>query len=279
MKVAIYQSYYTKEQTINLDYRNFIPFDNTENAQPQLREYPLHKKIYEKHKEDKDTHWGLVSWKWGEKIKSDGTFFVRWIKNNPGYDLYFIDPHIQEAAAFKNPFVNGDISHPGLMEFNRRLLKKLNLDIDLDHDGFHPDLVSTCTFWIGNRKFWNGWFSFFEECTQIIKNDRDLFEFAYGPSLKLHLGRPVINFPFIHERLISFYLYKQRNNRWIKYPYDSTAFYNKLTLEYGDSGLVFYKTLYLLQKKEAYCGNKLIKPMTDEEFGHKSKIRTPDGTI
>lgn len=283
MKLYIYQSYYEENQKIDLDVRNFIPYDNVINAEPLLREQPLHKKIYEKHFEEPDAYWGLVSWKWALKTRSTGTFFTKWIKDNPGYDLYFVDPHIVNAAGFKNPFIDGDVSHPGLMDFSQRMVEKLNLSIDLKRDGFHPDLFSTCTFWVGNKTFWDGWFAFWDQCVELAKTEKDLHQFMFGYSDKRHLGFRVINYPFIHERFISFYLYAQNNLRWIKYSYDSKIFYNKVIMdnEFGpDQGaLVFYKLMYLLNKKINFCGKSLIKAMSDEQFGHKSPNRTPDGSI
>ena len=283
MKLSIYQSYYQNGQRIELDAKSFIPFDNTKNVEPQMREYPLHLQLYEKHKEEQDAYWGLVSWKWSFKMRATGNFFVNWIKKNPSYDLYFIDPHIVNAAAFKNSFIDGDISHPGLLTFSQKLIDELGLKIDLKRDGYNPNLFSTCTFWVGNVNFWNAWYEFWNRCLSIVESNPAMKRYMFGYGLKTHLGQWVINFPFIHERFISIFLYSQSNLKWIQYPYDSPVFYNKVVQDNehgGESGaLVFYKLMYLLNKKTIHCNNKLIVPMSDKEFGHKSNTRTPDGLV
>jgi hypothetical protein len=278
MNVSIYQSYYQSDQSILLD-PLFIPFNNTVNATPQLREYPLHLKLYDTHREDTNHHWGLVSWKWKEKLGgATGNFFLNWIHSNPGYDLYFVDPHIVDAAMFKNTFINGDLSHPGLLKFSQELINKLDIKIDLLNDGFHPSIFSTCTFWIGNVHFWNRWFEFWKKTLSIIEQDKKLHTFMYGFGKRTHLGQPVIHYPFIHERMISIFLAQEKKLKWIQYPFDSDFFHYKMTKEYGDEkgAFAYYRSMYLIHKKMLHCGSNLISKMSENEFGHDSITRFPE---
>ena len=279
MNVSIHQSYYEDNQSILLD-PLFIPFNNTINKTPQLREHPLHVKLYDMHKNDSNHHWGLVSWRWKQKLGgSSGNFFLKWIYANPGYDLYFIDPNIVDAAMFKNTFINGDISHPGLLNFTQELLNKMEIDIDLLNDGFHPSLFSTCTFWIGNQKFWDRWFDFWRKCLSTIEQDKKLYAFTYGFAKKTHLGHPIINYPFIHERMISIFLSQERKLKWIQHPFDSEFFHYKMTQDYGSRGkgaYAYYRRMYLIHKKMLHCGSKLIVNMPETEFGHDSLVRFPE---
>ena len=280
MKLSIYQSYYLESQKKLLD-KAFIPFDNTANPAPLLREQPIHSQLYEKHQDETDHHWGLVSWKWHEKTKAEGKFFVEWIESNPGYDLYFIDPNIFDIAVYKNTFINGEISHPGLLKFSQALIDKLGMKIDLLKDGFHPSIFSTCTFWIGNSKFWNRWFQFWMKCNRIIIEDSSMNEFMYGFSKKPHLGQKVIHYPFIHERLISLYLAQETDLKWIQYPLDSKYYHWKLENDFEKRGAnngsyVFYRMMYLIHKKMMHCGDNLIVKMSDKDFGHDSLFRFPE---
>lgn len=275
MIIYPYQSFYHNSQRAHLE-QVFIPFDNTVNAQPLLREEPLHLQLYEKHKDEKDAYWGMVSWKWREKIQSGGEFFLEWIQSNPGYDLYFIDPHFAEAAVYKNSFVNGELNHPGMMPFINNLLKDLNIPFDMINYGFHPDLFSTCTYWIGNHKFWKRWRKFWDRCLQIIKNNPEYSNFVFGESKKLHLGNKIINYSFVHERLISIFLIVDQNIKFIHYPYDSKVFFHKTCHEFSRQKTgpeVFYKLMYLLHRKYMHCGSNKIVLMDEEEFGHESNRR------
>lgn len=276
MNIAIYQSYYQEQQKKFLD-KSFIPFDNTANLTPLLREQPMHSQLFEKHRNDHNTHWGLVSWKWFEKTKAKGKFFIDWIQENPGYDLYFIDPNIADIGVYKNTFINGDIAHPGSLKFSQELVDRLGMKINLSEDGFHPSIFSTCTFWIGNSKFWNRWFEFYMKCNHIIIDNPKMKDFMYGWSKRTHLGQKVLNYPFIHERLISLYLYQEKNIKWIQYPLDSQYFHWKLKKEFPDVGsYVFYRLMYLIHKKIIHCDGKLIVPMNEKDFSHESTSRFPE---
>jgi hypothetical protein len=85
MNLQIYQAYYKQEQIVHLD-PAFIPYDNTINAQPHLREYPMWQKLYENHK-DSDAYWGLMSWLWFEKTKISSEIFKDWILENLDIDM------------------------------------------------------------------------------------------------------------------------------------------------------------------------------------------------
>jgi len=50
MNLILYQAYYDNNQLPLLD-SIFTPYDNTENAKPELREYPMWKNLLEKHKD------------------------------------------------------------------------------------------------------------------------------------------------------------------------------------------------------------------------------------
>lgn len=275
MKVYPYQSFYSNSQRNFLE-KEFIPFDNIINAQPLLREEPLHLQLLERHKDEKDAYWGLVSWKWREKIHSSGEFFVQWVYDNPGYDLYFIDPHFSDAAVYKNSFVNGEINHPGMMPFINGLLKDLNTSFDMQNYGFHPDIFSTCTYWIGNHKFWKRWRKFWDKCLRIINETPEYKNYVFGLSQKLHLGNRITNYSFVHERLISIFLILDSNIKFIHYPYDSKVFFHKTCQEFSNKGNgpeVFYKLMYLLNKKYNYCGSNKVIHMSEEEFGYASNTR------
>ena len=63
--INLYQSYYEPSQIQSLS-PDCIPFDNTRNESPELREYPLFKRLYEIEKHN-DNLWGLLSWRFEEK--------------------------------------------------------------------------------------------------------------------------------------------------------------------------------------------------------------------
>ena len=271
MNLKVYQCFYLPDQRKFLDLKSFIPYDNTPNLKPELCERPIHEKLFQNHKNDSpDTYWGLVSWKWGQKLQYNGSFFIDWIKKNPGYDVYFIDPNMSNIAVFKNSFIKGDTTQPGILNFSQKLLDKLEININLLEDGINPNISSTCTYWVGNKKFWNKWNAFWNKCLQIIEEDPELKSFIYGYSRKTHIGQDVINYPFVYERFFSIFLTQEKKLKFVQYPFDSKIFHNKMVLDFikeGKGSFVYYKLMYLIHKKILYCGDNLLVKMSDDLFG------------
>jgi hypothetical protein len=100
----------------------------------------------------------------------------------------------------------------------------------------------------------------------------------YGFAKKTHLGHPIINYSFVHERMISIFLSQEKGLRWIQHPFDSDYFHFKLTKQYGNNAgaYAYYRTMYLLHKKLLHCGSNLITEMSEAEFGHDSLFRFPE---
>src|SRR5271169_1975850 len=91
MKINLYQSYYLEDQKQYLS-DACIPFDNTANENPEYREYPQMKKVADLALRDGADLWGLISWKFKQKCLVRPDYFWLFIKQNPGYDCYFINP-------------------------------------------------------------------------------------------------------------------------------------------------------------------------------------------
>lgn len=75
-KIIVYQIYFDNEQIPLLD-PNFIPYDNTNNPNPQLREYYVWRELFPKFKKDMLNlcavdYYGIVSWKFIEKTNLSG---------------------------------------------------------------------------------------------------------------------------------------------------------------------------------------------------------------
>lgn len=214
--INIYQSFYTPEQFTKLD-RSFIPFNNLKNENPELREFPLMKKLYDENK-NFDGYWGLVSWKWKEKTSLDGGKFIEWIENNSGYDVYHINPYFA-LAEINNPFVDG--THDGMVEFVDKLLMKLGYKFFIREALFPLNIISSCSFYVANKKFWSQWIGFVETCIEIVKLDEFMNNYMFK-EVSVHLGERVINYSFIIERLFGLFLFLRNSNFKVKhYPYSS----------------------------------------------------------
>lgn len=217
MRVKIYQSFFDPKQYRNLD-KAFIPFNNVDNTNPELREYPLLKKLHEKHV-NYTGHWGMLSWRWKQKTGLDGKELIKWIDENPNHDVYMINPHVHLPEMFRNSFTQGDIDHPGMLKFTNKLVQHLGYNFNIEHADFPLDIFSTCHFYIGNSKFWDKWISFADTTIAIANKDKEMYDYLYIEK-SAYQGSDLINFCFLIERLVSLFLYlNYAQYKVIHYPY------------------------------------------------------------
>jgi hypothetical protein len=108
--IKISQIYYAQDHLAHLD-EAFIPYDNsTPNRDGEFEIGVLQDNFLEKNHLDADFT-GFVSWKFREKTGLPGNFFIDFIQQNSGYDVYFINPFPTEIR-FKNVWFQGDAYHP-----------------------------------------------------------------------------------------------------------------------------------------------------------------------
>jgi len=225
MNIKIYQSYYENSQLKDI-LPAFIPFNGVENKESELlREYIFWKEIYSK-EDVKDSHWGLVSWRWLQKTKLDGQEFKDWITSNPGYDVYFIDPNLEVSTEWKNLWIQGDRWHPGMKNYCNKLFEKLGLNETVDSLVYETKHFSTCSYFIGNDTFWSDYFKFVDNVIEISKNDPELNDYLLVKRFQYN-GLSIPHFSFVIERLFSLYLYMNKDVNALKFPIEHEC-YKKL---------------------------------------------------
>lgn len=213
MRIKIYQNYFLQEQLGNLD-PAFVPFDNTSNKEPQLREYPIIRSLYDSQPKDPDHYWGLMSWKFTEKTRLTGQQFVDWIASNAGYDMYFVHPLValENIGRYRNPFAEAEQNNPGISAF----IDAVMMDIlkiqtsEIRTISYHPKHFSYCSFYVGNSTFWDAWIAFADNIISEVKKVPKLNNFLFESTISHHeLGKKVrlINFSFVMERLINLFTY------------------------------------------------------------------------
>jgi hypothetical protein len=229
MNVKIYQSYYDKSQLSQIS-PVFIPFDNTENKEPDLREYPLLKKLYETNK-NTDSHWGLLSWRWFEKTHLPEIEFYDWIIDNTGYDVYHFDPFLDVTVNHNNLWTQGDLWRPGMSNFCNRLLPRLGINKTVDELVYGVEDFGTCSFYIANSNYWTSLLNFIEHCIQIIKSDSEMNHYMFELRQPYN-GVAVLQFSFVIERFFSLHNYINKGKfKILQFPFEHEC-YRKM---YGDN--------------------------------------------
>jgi len=219
--IKVLQIYYKPELRQHCD-PLFEPLDNTANPRPDLREWYNWDQEHERLVSSNLDYWGFVSWKFKEKTNLTGQQVFDWIQQNPGHDVYLLNPCIINEALFLNSWEQGDLWHPNISGIGNKFLEKLGYnDIDVRSMVLDRNKTVFANYVIGNRRFWTKFMEFsrrlFTEAEKdsIFKNE----VFGAGGSNYAH-DKSLPNFTFLIERLIPTFLELEGFDS-IGYSYDN----------------------------------------------------------
>jgi hypothetical protein len=241
----IYQIYYQKCQLQQLD-PAFTPYDNTSNEKPDWREYHVFEKEFDKNQLFKDsTLAGFFSWKFNQKSHISGQKFIDFISNNPGYDLYIINPFPLLAYQHNNIWEQGEKHHPGLIELVKIIFEKAEFK-HLKLFGTHPlNTFSFCNYWVGNEKFWIEFIKTGKVIKKVIESELPL---SLKKQLQSRADKKIDSnyIPFIYERIITSIISDPKSTfSYISYQYDN----NELRSIKRDESTVFCRLPWNYNKK------------------------------
>lgn len=215
--VKIYQNIIHDNDFNELD-PSFIPNDWRHNPTPELFEIAIFFDFYEKNIHKQADYVGAVSKKFFRKTKVPGKKFIDYIQNNPGYDVYFINPFPQISYYAYNIWEHGESCHKGICDLTQYLFDSANIPLRIDEFGRNNHKNSLCcNYWVGSATFWEGYISFLRHLFNTIQNmpvDKKNQFFASTS----HDNSYVPMFPFIFERLFSTYLSLNKNIKYLAYP-------------------------------------------------------------
>lgn len=152
--IKIFEPIYKPNQV--LEEPEFTVYHHTSNEKfRDWRELRIHIEIYRKSIHKKQDYTGVFSPKFRLKTKLSGFEFISFVKNNPGYDLYFVNPFPQMKYLSYNIWMQAEANHPGIVEAAQNLLNAAGIDINLNLQPRHDaTTLAYSNFWIGNTRFW-----------------------------------------------------------------------------------------------------------------------------
>ncbi len=212
----IFQIYYDNEQLPTLD-TGFIPYDNTSNLKPDLREWYIMDKEYQSMCDQNIDFWGFFSWKFKDKTNLSSIQVNDWIAKNPGYDVYMFNGPILQEAAYINEWVQGEVAIKGLIDAGRELLNKGGYNVDFENMITTSEHIVFCSFIVGSRKFWDEYMDFSRKLFNIAISDESLTNKLFEYKIDYNPG-PIPIFSFVFERLITTFI-KMTNVKCLSYQY------------------------------------------------------------
>lgn len=211
INIKIFQIYYKPELIVHCD-KHFVPYDNTENPRPDLREWYVWDKEYEALAASELDYWGFVSWKFKEKTNLTGEQALSFILSNPGQDVYLLNPCIINEACFANSWEQGDFYHPNISGIGNTFLKKIGYgDVDVKSILLDRNATVFANYIVGSKKFWAKFMDFSRKLFTEAEKDPEFKQavFGEGGSNYAH-DKSLPNFTFLIERLIPTFLELER---------------------------------------------------------------------
>ncbi len=202
--IAIYQNCYVPEQFAKID-NNFLIYDGTHNT-PALYEMGAILDLFQTGKFEHAEYVGVVSPKFEQKTNITCRAFKDFILQDPGFDVYFVNPFPQKAYYHFNVWEQGELYHPGICSLTQELFDAVGYKINLSKIGrMTTQSLLYCNYWVGNKKFWNEYMKFilplFEFITKQCSAEKRNLYFC-----RTNHYRPTPMFPFVFERMFSTFL-------------------------------------------------------------------------
>jgi len=216
MKIRIRQIYFSAEQKPMLC-KKFEPYDNSLFPESShWYEYGVIRNSFKEKYHDTADFTGIFSWRFKQKTGILGKDFINFIKDNPKYDVYFINPFPGEELIYPNIWLQGEKSHPGLLEIGNQIFRKLGENIQLEEIIFSRANIAYSNYWVGNANFWKKYMTFTLPIAKLIETDAEIRSKIFNRA-KYHYDAPYL--PFIMERLFSTFLVLNKNIRSKKFSY------------------------------------------------------------
>lgn len=250
-KIKIFQIYFKKSQHDGLSKR-FTPYFKQENEEIEWREYWTFRKNYRTAIASKGLT-GYVSWKFEDKSRVPAEKFLKFIENNPGFDVYYINPFPLDGLLFDSVWDHGDFYHSDLTKFTSLLLKKAGYELDIMHQKNTPAQTAYSNYWVGNSKFWKMYMDFTYPMERYIRTRLTDEENKFMSTIADN-GSNCSYIPFILERMFTTFLVTHPDIKALSYSYDKADIENR----YSGSGRRVYSLLVNPHFRESPIG-KLMR--------------------
>ncbi len=216
--IVIFQNVYSDTVVGWLD-TSFLPVDGRRNSRTETREIGLFLRMFHEGLYRCAPLTGILSPKFTAKTRITGAAFLEFIRRNPGYNVYFINPFPQNVYYSFNVWHHGEVCHRGLMALAEILFDRAGYGTGLilqPRDAHATALYSS--YWVGDEEFWSGYVSMvirLMEALQTLPESLSRRYLLFDPEYP----DPVSMTPFIFERSFSSYLHWNPEIRALAYPF------------------------------------------------------------
>jgi len=212
MNYKLFQICFNEHQLKEVD-PLFTPFDNTENPNPEQREYYNFTKIWNDNTGILDgvDAYGMFGPRWQEKLRYGSKDITYEIESNPGYDVYTFNHARVVDALFFNVWEQGEHWHPGIKQVAKKVLEQIgDCDASVVDDLMFDQSTCYCSYFVATKDFWNDYLEFLAKVSYQLENLPEEEKKIYEGSANYARDKSLNLFPFIIERMFSTFLVLNR---------------------------------------------------------------------
>jgi hypothetical protein len=156
-EIFIYQIFYDQTSRQVLD-PGFIPLDNTSNERPDWFEFWVIRNFLNEHALEENAWYGFLSPKFGAKTglgSKQLTSFVNTYAIHADVALFSTD--WDQIAYFQNPFEQGEMWHPGLLDLSQSFFNAAGISMNLKSLVTDSSNTVFCNYLVARTNFWKQW--------------------------------------------------------------------------------------------------------------------------
>lgn len=216
--VVIFQNVHDDGVLDRLD-PSFLPVDGRGHARTEFRETGLFLRMFHTGLHRCAPLTGILSPSFTEKARIAGSAFLRFIRQNPGYDVYFVNPFPQFAYLMFNVWAHGEFYHPGLAGLAQLLFQRAGYDLGplwQVRDTARTALYSN--YWVAGPRFWDGYLTLLTRLVDALEAMPEALRTRYFAPDPVYPD-PVPILPFVFERCFSTFLHANPTMRALAYPF------------------------------------------------------------
>jgi hypothetical protein len=212
--VQIFQIFYRADQQQALE-PVFVPYDNS-GVKDERLEFGVFESLSKSSQTRRLSLWGAVSWRFGQKTGLTGLDLLNVIEAHPEVDVFFMNSSPINEALFDSGWMQGEISHPGLIKVAQAALAVAGHDPSLVYQPEHSSVYSTANYFVGRSAFWKAYIPFvkgiLDAADQKLPEGMRRRLHSNADPKRIHHGATFI--PFLVERL--FPLFMQTDGRHLR---------------------------------------------------------------
>ena len=180
----------------------FLLFDVSASPEPDRREMTHMLAFWRQGRHRAYAVSGLLPPKFSDKARMSGQAFVDFIRDNPGYDVWLVNPFPHYRYISFNIWEQGEFFHPGLCARANALLSAAGMDFDVTRlPRSTPATLVFSNCWAATPAFWDRFMGDIEELAKIADRTPQMFEPA-----PYNMTERVAYFPFFFERYLTTFL-------------------------------------------------------------------------